>query len=175
MVGQFELRWSEAGGTQILDMGIPTAFSPQFSKSITKFPLVTRSYTDTLGIESRTSLHLQISYTRKEPLSTNDNSTDSTKWSNERWIEGVNEAMDRWQVMSDGFTIVFNTQSLTPSKDADGNQYYRSVYSGFPAVVRNGYVSSLSMKYKEGVPEVLTGDVTISVGSMTVKKARVRE
>lgn len=174
MVGQFELRWSEAGGTQILDMGVPTGFSPQFSKSISKFPLVTRSYTDTVGIEARTTLHLQITYTRKEPISTDDNSTDSTKWSNERWIEGVNEAMDRWQVMSDGFTIVFNTQSLTPSKDRNEDLYYRPVYSGFPAVVRNGYISSLSVKYKEGIPDVLTGDVTVSIGSMTVKNKRVR-
>ncbi len=154
MSGQFVLYWSDlgSGGAQSLDFGIPTACSTTFSKSVSKFPIVTQSYDSTFALDSKTGKTYSFSFVRKN----GDNGM-----TNSEWLEELDLAMDRWQVDSDGFEVRFNA-------DKDGN----AIYPGFPAVVTNGYVRSVSVKYKSGIVEALYGTVSVSVGRMRVSNAR---
>ena len=154
MSGQFVLYWMDlgSGGSQHIDFGIPTACSTTFSKSVSKFPIVTQSYEDTFALDSKTGKTYSFSFVRK-------NGDDGL--TNSEWLEELDLAMDRWQGDSDGFEVRFNA-------DDDGN----AIYPGFPAVVTNGYVRSVSVKYKSGIVEALYGTVSVSVGRMRVSNAR---
>lgn len=164
MAGNLVLKWiDDYKGSTTLDMGCPTSYSPSFSKSVSKFPIVTRSYRETFAIDSKTGMQLSIGFVRKNPLNPNDRSSDSTMWSNAKWLQEVDSAMDRWQARSDGFTLVFNSSSdKTPIP----------IYSGFPAEVRNVYIQSINTQYKEGSPEAIYGTITAKVGTMRVKVRR---
>lgn len=154
MSDQFVLIWRNfgAGGYEHIDFGIPTACSTTFSKSVSKFPIVTQSYDDTFALDSKTSKSYNFSFVRK-------NGDDGM--SNPEWLEVLDEAMDRWQVDSDGFTVRFNRDN-----------WGRAIYPGFPSIETNGYVRSVSVKYKSGLAETLYGTVSISVGKMRVSNAR---
>ncbi len=152
MSGQFFLKWSELGSTQSFDFGIPTGCSTTFSKSVSKFPIVTMSYENTFAIDSKTGKTYSFSYTRKN---------GDGGMTNKEWLDELNVAIDRWQAESDGFTVVFNSNSKG-----------YPIYSGFPAVNADGYVRSVSVKYKSGIPEALYGSVEFTVGRMRVKNKR---
>ncbi len=154
MSGQFVLYWSDlgSGGAQSLDFGIPTACSTTFSKSVSKFPIVTQSYNTTFALDSKTGKTYSFSFVRKN---------GDSGLTNSEWLEELDLAMDRWQVDSDGFEVWFN---------ADKNK--NPIYTGYPAVVTNGYVRSVSVKYKGGIPEALYGTVSVSVGKMRVSNKR---
>jgi len=142
-----------------IDFGIITGYSESFSKSVAKFPIVGRSTRDTFAIESSSTSDMEINFVRKSPEYFDNDSMDSTEWSNSYWVEEVGLAMDRWQAETDGFKFRYN-------EDRE--------LSGMPRRVLNGYVRSLSYQFKAGDVQCVYGTITFSSGTMYCKCRRTR-
>ena len=142
-----------------IDMGIITSYSESFSKSVSKFPIVSRSTPDTFAIETSSNSEITFDYVRRSPDSPDDNAIDSTDWSTPRWVEEMDLAMDRWQAESDGFTLRYNLDRELP---------------GMPSREIGGYVRSFSYRFKAGDVQCVYGSVTFSTGTMHCKCRRTR-
>lgn len=141
-------------GSTVLDFGIITSFSESMNKSCMTTPLVSLSVDETCIVESGSSKTYSVSFTRKNPASCNDDSSDSTKWSNAAWYTAIEASVNRWQARTNGFKFRY-----TPSDD---NPY-------LPSRLENGYVKSMSVKYTSDSNEVLTGSFELHVGTMYVR------
>lgn len=154
------LTYKENGNNITIDLGSVTSYSDTFSKSVTKFPIVTRSTRDAFAIESSTSMSVMLDYARCSPEVPNDLGTDSTQWSNVKWVEEVDLAMDRWQADSDGFRLNIDTSDIPGRPSCDD---------------LNVYVKSWSYRFKAGDVQYVYGSISMSVGTMHCRCRRVRK
>lgn len=157
------LTYIENGNTITIDLGSVTSYSDSFSKSVTKFPVVTRSTRDAYAIEASSSMTISIDYARPCPEAPDDTGYDSTKWSNVKWVEEVDLAMDRWQADSDGFRFTMD------SSDHPGMPSYTG------KDVKNVYVKQFTYRFKAADVQFVYGSVSMTVGTMHCKCRRVRK
>lgn len=153
------LTYTENGSHITIDLGSVTSYSDTFSKSVSKFPIVTRSTRDAFAIEASTSMTISIDYARPCPDSPDDNARDSTQWSNVKWVEEVDLAMDRWQADSDGFRLNIDTT------DTPGRPSFEDL---------NVYVKSWSHRFKAADVVYVYGSISMTVGTMHCKVRRKR-
>lgn len=156
------LTYTENGNRISIDLGTVTSYSDTFSKSVTRFPIVARSTRDAFAIESGSSMSISLEYARRSPDDFDDDSEDSTQWSNARWLEEVDLAMDRWQAESDGFTLDIDA-SDTPGRPS---------YTGKDA--KNVYIKQFTHRFKAGDVQCVYGSVSMTVGTMHCRTRRRR-
>lgn len=156
--GTLRMRYVNASGTTIsLDFGTITAINETFQKRVMTVPLTSLPSDSAFAVESSNSLAYSINYSRVSPTPYNNNSSDSTQWSNSRWYSQMSAAIDRWQAKTDGFVLKY-----TP--DASGDDANPHV----PAFESNGYVKNLTRRYKSEQNSVIEGVLTFNVGTMFV-------
>lgn len=139
------------------EMGIVKTFSERYSKSVATTPIPTMSEDATYGIESGSSIVVSVEFTRKDPDSPSNSSSDSSRWTNGKWYLEIQKIINRWQARTDGCEL-----SYTPDRD---NPY-------LPARDYNGYIKSLSRSFNPGDPTVIYVSLEFHVGTMTVNKKK---
>ena len=140
---------------EIVDLGIVTNYNESFQKSVTTFPIVTKSTDDTMAVESGSGRELLATFERVHPQNHDDSSSDPSSWSNAKWYQSIQDAVDRWQTRTDGFIV-----DVIPEDD---NPY-------IPKRTRlNGYVSNVNLSYKAGDNTRIIGRMGIATGRMWVQ------
>jgi len=139
----------------VVDPGVVTNYSESFQKSVTTFPIVTKSTDDTMAVESGSGRELLVTFERVHPRDHDDSSSDPSDWSNAKWYQSIQDAVDRWQTRTDGFIV-----DVIPGDD---NPYV-------PKRTRlNGYVSNVNLSYKAGDNTRIIGRMGIATGRMWVQ------
>lgn len=157
-----KLRLSYGENAYVFDFGTITAINETFQKKVLTVPLTSLSAADAFAVESGNSRAYSINFTRRSPLPADrdDQSDDSTKWSNAVWYNHLTDAVDRWQCLSDGFIL-----SYEPSTSGDDMNPF------VPAFSVNGYVRSLTRRYQSDYNQHISGVLTFAVGTMFVNSS----
>ncbi len=159
--------------THSYDLGSITDLNETFQKKTLTVPLVTLPASRAFTVESGNSRAYSINFTRKSPDVHNDTGSDPTKWSNAYWYAQLTAAVDRWQCLSDGFTLTYTPGSsgLDDHEDCP-NPYippfgYNSATGSYITEL-NGYVRSLTRTYKAEYNQSISGTLVFAVGTMYV-------
>ena len=139
----------------VVDPGVVTNYSESFQKSVTTFPIVTKSTDDTMAVESGSGRELSTTFERIHPRNHDNSSSDPSDWSNAKWYRSIQDAVDRWQTRTDGFIV-----DVIPEDD---NPYVPK------RMGLNGYVSSVTLSYKAGDNTHIVGRMGIATGRMWVQ------
>lgn len=137
-----------------LSFGTVNAIRDSITKSVSDTPIPTLSLEDTFLLETDNSREIWFSFKRNAPEYIDNSSSDSTKWSNSHWYLQITKLIDRWQVKTDGATLIY-----TP--DAD-NPYVEEIYAHI-------YIKSIDRTYNHDFVQMISGTVSMIVGTMYVK------
>lgn len=146
-------------GSESVDLALVTKVTDSFQKSVSVVPVVSRSADFAFPLETGSGEELTISFERVNPVTPDDDSDDTDDWSNAHWYTSLIEAVDRWQMRTDGFEM-----DLVPSPD---NPYIPE------RLGLNGYVNSMSLSYKAADNTRIRGSLTFSVGAMYIRNSRM--
>lgn len=161
MGGTFRFIDTRDGGSGItFDFGEIQSISTTYTASLTTVPIVVYGYRNTMCIDTGVKKDLSISYIRVNPTNPDDSSaTDSSRWSNAKWLREIKDAMNRWQVYTDGFQVTYTMDSA--DKDL------------FPDIDDNVYVSSITFPISNASPQYISGQISLKVGSLTTSSSDV--
>ena len=159
--GTLRLEYSTTKDTSIsLDIGHVVSISVSMNKAVSTIPLVSMGVDRAFQLETGSSLQYNISFRRKNPAEPDNTSSDTTRWSNAHWYYQMNKALDRWQMKSDGFRLVY--------KPDDTNPYV-------PPIDANGYIRTFTRRYTNKFNELIEGSMTFIVGTMHVLSSNIRQ
>ena len=144
-----------------LSFGTVERISHNLSKSCMITALVSLRAESAFGLDTKTGKTITLSFSRVNPISPNDDSSDSTRWSNAFWKGELIKAVNRWQCRTDGARL-----SFIPSSD---NPYMP------PIDDVNGYIKTLSFSYTSSNNTMISGSMEFHVGTMYVKTRKVSE
>lgn len=136
-----------------LDFGYVTNIRPTMTKAVSTIPLVSMGADRAFQLETGNTMEYNISFSRVNPTSWDDESEDSTQWSNSKWYAEVTKLADRWQMKTDGCRITYIPKITNPY---------------IPYIDANGYIKMLTRKYDNKFNELITGTIQFVVGTMYV-------
>lgn len=136
----------------MIRVGVITAVSVSLTKQVLTTPIVSKGVDSTFPLESGGGLRYTFSFSRVMPASPNDDSEDSTQWSNAQWYVKLTEMMDRWQAKTDGFLLNFNEFGENPHQCIIMNE--------------RGYIRSIERTYNAGDNTTIHGSLDVSIGTM---------
>ena len=145
-------------GKKTIDLGYIVDISTSMNKALSTIPLVSMGTDRAFQLETGSTLQYTISFKRKNPINPDDSSDDMTVWSNSKWYDALTEAIDRWQMKSDGYRLKY-----TPD---DTNPYV-------PPIDVNGYIRMLSRTFSNDYNEIILGTMQFIVGTMHVLKSNI--
>ena len=156
----------------IIDLGDIQDISDSYSAMLTTIPIAPFGYSGTFCMDRGVQRSLSVGIVRVSPVSPDDNSTDSRRWSNSKWISMLRAMTDRWQMMTDGVRLFMyvpkgkahNVVALNSkySLDADG-----FINGGMTSV--NAYISQLPLSYSSDSVHKISLSMTFRVGTIYPK------
>lgn len=135
-----------------LDLGIVESISDRITIKNTAVKMPTLKAEDVFILDTGGTETYTVSSIRVNPINANDSSSDSTRWTNKKWLQQLSSAIDQWQADHDGYAF-----TMTPPFDSQEEQ---------PSISANVYISSITYTYSGGVPEKVSVSIGLSVGSM---------
>lgn len=144
------LSYVRSGSRVTIDLGIPTGVTNRFQISLTNPKIPMLKAENQFCMDNGTQGDYTISYTRLQPESISDSSSDSKRWSNKKWIDEISAMANRWQASTDGCTFTYSPTS----------------YDDYRRVSENVYITQLSINYSINSPEEVSGMITLKVGTM---------
>ena len=156
----------------IIDLGDIQDISDSYSAMLTTIPIAPFGYSGTFCMDRGVQRSLSVGIVRVSPVSPDDHSTDSRRWSNSKWISMLRAMTDRWQMMTDGVRLFMyvpkgkahNVVALNSkySLDADGH-----INGGMTSV--NAYISQLPLSYSSDSVHKISLSMTFRVGTIYPK------
>lgn len=140
-----------------------TNFARKFDATLVEFPILTRRVRDRYIIDTGTLESYSLSFTRVNPMSVNNSSTDSREWSNAQWIVRFRQFLDFWQNLS-------YAQVNGEFKRTGGFKftYVPSDISLFPIIEKNVFVKgNVDFDYMVGK---VKGNLTLVVANMQMEE-----
>ena len=155
----------------IIDLGDIQDISDSYSAMLTTIPIAPFGYSGTFCMDRGVQRSLSVGIVRVSPVSPDDNSTDSRKWSNSKWISMLRAMTDRWQMMTDGVRLFM----YVPKGKAHNVVALNSKYSltdghingGMTSV--NAYISQLPLSYSSDSVHKISLSMTFRVGTIYPK------
>lgn len=139
-------------GSVTLDLGTVENVSDGISVSTTVSKIPTLPAERAFVMDMGSTESFQVSITRVHPHDFNDSSSDSTRWSNAKWLQAFEGTINRWQADTNGCTF-----SLIPDDESSDEQ---------AEIIENVYVSSITDSYSSGTPDMLSATLKLAVGSL---------
>lgn len=138
------------------EFGVITSIRDTYSVNLTQTAIVIYGYKNSMCMDLGVSKTYTLDFIRVNPMNPNNSSTtESTRWSNAYWIEKLKDALNRWQVDSDGFQFTFQL-----------SQNMRDLY---PSITReNVYVNQVSLPRTDSSSQYISGSIALQVGSLTL-------
>lgn len=156
----------------IIDLGDIQDISDSYSAMLTTISIAPFGYSGTFCMDRGVQRSLSVGIVRVSPVSPDDHSTDSRRWSNSKWISMLKAMTDRWQMMTDGVRLFMyvpkekahNVVALDSkySLDTDG-----SINGGMTSV--NAYISQLPLSYSSDSVHKISLSMTFRVGTIYPK------
>ena len=178
MSGMLTLSYTDSSKVYTLECGTVTAVSDDIKASVSVTPIVTYSASNAFVFDIGTVENLSFTIKRRNPDNVIDPDFDSLsqeqdmvpdsigavrmvpwvhteKWSNRIWKLALESMIDRWQMKTDGQSILF-----TPLVQANGKDVFQKTINV------NGYLKYLEIQYDVESFELLTVRLDVAVGSM---------
>lgn len=143
-----------------LDVDVITGANMTMNKKVMTTPIVSQGVDSTFPLESGSGMNYTFTFSRRNPPIPNDESTDTTLWSNEKWYSSLTTLMDRWQARTNGFIFSFNE---------DGSNPHRFIMNR-----ERGYIRTLERVYEANNNSLITGDIVITIGTMYMNAESTR-
>ncbi len=138
----------------IIELGIVSSVQDNLKSGITKTPIPTMHAENTFVFDNGITESFTLRFCRVNPHAEFDEE-DSLTWSNAFWMNRLSAFINRWQLKTDGCKLRFQ-----PMDDTEEAEEYDSIDD------LNVYLSQLRFDWKAGEPEMISGSVTIKVGSI---------
>lgn len=153
--GTFRITYRDrdTGDNIILDFGYVTSIESSITKALSTIPLVSMGADRAFQLETGSTLQYTISFKRKSPEEFDNESKDSTHWSNAHWYTAITALVDRWQMRTDGCRMMYKPSITNPY---------------VPQIDVNGYIKMLTRKYSNKFNELIEGTIQFIVGTMYV-------
>ena len=155
----------------IIDLGDIQDISDSYSAMLTTIPIAPFGYSGTFCMDRGVQRSLSVGIVRVSPVSPDDNSTDSRKWSNSKWISMLRAMTDRWQMMTDGVRLFM----YVPNGKAHNVVALNSKYSLTDGHINGGttsvnaYISQLPLSYSSDSVHKISLSMTFRVGTIYPK------
>lgn len=155
------LRITRRGGDDIqILVDTITNVTPTYSKKVLTTPIVGMGMDATFPVETGSGVNITFSFKRDNPTDTqDDDSDDSSKWSNKTWYERLTDFMNEWQFRSDGVRVQYNL----PEGSDEVNPY-------IPSIDEFGYIRRVQRSYNSNFNTVISGTIEVSVGTAFLNK-----
>lgn len=149
-----------------------------YNVSLDVKPIVVYGYKRSFCMDLGVSKQISIQYTRPglpypqntiapTPHECDNSSGDSRRWSNAKWIEGMQELLNRWQMRTNGSELFLLRPGLGrlsgTETDADPMRSYITRIIG-----DNCYISEFSVPYADS-PYSISGTVGLTIGTLYPK------
>lgn len=141
-----------------VSLGTVTAIAPTLNKKSMVTPIPSLDMQSAFPIESGNSKSYSISFKRVNPVTPDNSSDDSDRWSNRKWYEALTSCINRWQARTDGCTLRYA---------ANDNVY-------LPSFTERGYIKSIVRTYSNDYNEVISGTLQFTVGRMHIRTDTIR-
>lgn len=160
----------------IIDLGDIQDISDSYSAMLTTIPIAPFGYSGTFCMDRGVQRSLSVGIVRVSPVSPDDSSTDSRRWSNSKWISMLRAMTDRWQMMTDGVRLFM----YVPNGKAHNVVALNSKYSltdghingGMTSV--NAYISQLPLSYSSDSVHKISLSMTFRVGTIYPKPPEIK-
>lgn len=155
----------------IIDLGDIQDISDSYSAMLTTIPIAPFGYSGTFCMDRGVQRSLSVGIVRVSPVSPDDNSTDSRRWSNSKWISMLRAMTDRWQMMTDGVRLFM----YVPNGKAHNVVALNSKYSLTDGHINGGttsvnaYISQLPLSYSSDSVHKISLSMTFRVGTIYPK------
>lgn len=132
-----------ASGLGTVDLGIVTNVSDSVKYNVSSTKIPTLPAESTFLIDTGSTETVSIAFSRKSGMNGMDNA---------EWLDELQSFVNRWQAETNGCQV-----NIIP----DAGEASETPQQTFRA-----YISSLSTTYSSGVPEQITGSISLKVGSL---------
>lgn len=155
----------------IIDLGDIQDISDSYSAMLTTIPIAPFGYSGTFCMDRGVQRSLSVGIVRVSPVSPDDSSTDSRRWSNSKWISMLRAMTDRWQMMTDGVRLFM----YVPNGKAHNVVALNSKYSLTDGHINGGttsvnaYISQLPLSYSSDSVHKISLSITFRVGTIYPK------
>ena len=155
----------------IIDLGDIQDISDSYSAMLTTIPIAPFGYSGTFCMDRGVQRSLSVGIVRVSPVSPDDSSTDSKRWSNSKWISMLRAMTDRWQMMTDGVRLFM----YVPKEKAHNVVALDSKYSLTDGHINGGttsvnaYISQLPLSYSSDSVHKISLSMTFRVGTIYPK------
>jgi len=143
--------------TETFDFGEVQSIERKYSVTTLPQAIVTTSVRNAFLMDMGVSQDIDVSFRRLTPNGwepNDDTSTDSKNWCNREWWMRFHNALDRWQMKSDGWTLRYIPNPL----------FAKELY---PAFEYNTYVSAFPFKYQQ--TDVIDSSILFKIGLLKIK------
>lgn len=155
-----------APGYGAVDLGNIQSITETYSSKVIQTPIVIYGYTRSFCMDVGVQKEISIAYVRTMPKTVDDTNGDSRMWSNAKWIRKLKEAMNRWQMRTNGNRLYILRPRVTRDDDSEIDPmapYINEIYGD------NCYISSIPIRYDES-PYTISGTITLSMGTLYPKQ-----
>ena len=151
---EIRLRDTKENGTGYsFEFGVVESISVTYTVNVTTTPITVYGAKNALCIDTGISKSFAISFTRVNQYDYNDSGRDSETWCNATWLARLKEALNDWQVYSDGYLF-----ELTMSDDM------KDLYPDLDG--ENVYVTSISLPKNNTSPQYISGTLNLISGAL---------
>ncbi len=137
-----------------INVSVVPSISDSITSTVSVTPIVTYDAESSFAYDTSATETISFSFKRVTPDTVDNGDTNTDKWDNAKWMCELVKYINRWQARTDGVILGYSS-SLSPF---------------FPLIADNAYVRSISFTRPVGLPDTITGSVSLQVGSMTCKK-----
>ena len=142
----FKLVW----GDSELPLGTLRSYELTYSKTVTPTPIPTLPAESAFAIEFGSAINISASFVVKDERITE---------SDELWVVQAAAAVNRWQMRTDGATLIYSPHT-TEGREDD--------IPYIPPFEYQGYIKKLDWTYKGGDNQAIHGNLTFEVGRMHI-------
>lgn len=174
--GRLILSYSEGSRLYTLECETVTAVSDQINANVLQVPIPSYNADNAFAFDSGSTEKLHFTIIRRNPEEIEDppnipdnvsemynfdwSQCDTTKWSNRVWKLALVSMVDRWQMRSDGISVMFIPIVLSDIESGDTQGYFQAM------IDENGYIKTLNITYDINSFEVLRISMDIAIGTM---------
>lgn len=174
--GELILSYNNGGKEYTLECTTITSVSDNIKASVLQTPIPTYSADNAFAFDSGASENIQFTIVRKNPENPIDPPDfpdnipdmyeldwglyDTTRWGNRIWKLALISMVDRWQMKTDGISVLYLPYVLSENEEGTVQGVYHA------PIDENGYIKTLSITYDISSFEVLKVTLNIAIGSM---------